>query len=509
MLKNLIVLVVGSLLVWFVQDHLKDVPAVTYSVSDGIEIVGSQGKSEYAQEIAVLNSGKKTANAVSVKIPRHINSYKLTKHSSLVTEKAFLEADSFELVYPALPVNQKIRLLVRYEGSPISSDWIAINHADGNAQPQDKQSSKINYLWIWLAFWLGFMSSIIWDIRSFKKNWFRSWTDRNQLFRDDKPWFCSASEWKELQAEAIERALERYSYDPIAQKLSYLVLNRAKPALMADEAWSKLQQQAAKLLKDQLSREITVYASKDKLVDLLEVRKPATVTLETWADIQKSINSRIKSILLPEYIKNDDLIKILEKSSAALKDLPETLAADVRETAQTLYFRISMEQCVKGYWSTLQTIDDVRFDLLNSDQQTKLKELSAKVARLRSMPSSWTLHGLQPFVDQGKPDWMLETEFDAVCKLVSEANSLSNDRDAMNKKLSELACASADIDVLKSRVLAQLGLIDKVLTNPSSIDKLEDYDATFAPGNRKSLELVASILISGSPAVITTSASSI
>lgn len=496
MLNNLIVLIVGSLIVWFVQDHFKDVPAVTYSVSDGIEIVGSQGKSEYAQEIAVLNSGKRTANTVSVKIPRHISSYKLTKHSNLIAEKAFSEANSFELVYPELPTEQKIKLLVRYEGSPISSDWISINHADGNAQPQDKQSSKTNYLWIWIAFWLGLGSSFILDIRSFKKKWFRNWPDNKALFRDDKPWFCTASEWKELQAEAIERSLERYSYDPIEQRLSYLLLSRMKPALMPDEQWSKLQRQAAKLLKEHLSREVTIYASKEKLLDLLKIKKPVSFPLEGWNEVQKSIHLRIKTTLLPEHIRSGDLVKILEDNSPALRDLPEALAAEIRETAQLLYFRKSIEKCIDDYRG-LQNLDDVRLDLLNNDQQAKLQELFVQAARLRSMPRSWDIQGLQQFVSQGKPGWISDGEFDDVRRLVLEASSLSNDHDTLNTRLSELADTIADVEILKQRVLAQLSLIDRVLTNPSSIDNIENYDATFAPGNRRNLETVASLLKDG------------
>jgi hypothetical protein len=506
MLNNLIVLIVGSLIVWFVQDHFKDVPAVTYSVSDGIEIVGSQGKSEYAQEIAVLNSGKRTANTVSVKIPRHISSYKLTKHSSLIVEKAFSEADSFELVYPELPTAQKIRLLVRYDGSPISSDWISINHADGNAQPQDKQSSKTNYLWIWIAFWLGLGSNIILDIRSFKKKWFRNWPDSKALFRDDKPWFCTASEWKELQAEAIERSLERYSYDPIEQRLSYLLLSRVKPALMPDEQWSKLQQQAVKLLKEHFSREVTTYASREKLLDLLKIKKPESFPLESWNEVQKSIHVLIKAALLPEHIKSVDLAKILEDNSPALRDLPEALAADIRERARLLYFRNSIEKCIDDYRS-LQNLDDVRLDLLNNDQQTQLNEVVVKAARMRNMPRSWNIQGLQQFISQGKPGWMSDGEFDDVRSLVLEANSLSNDRDNLNRRQSELADTSAEVGIVKQRVLAQLSLIDRVLTNPISIDNLEDYDATFAPGNRRNLERVASILRDGLPAAAAASAS--
>jgi hypothetical protein len=49
-------------------------------------------------------------------------------------------------------------------------------------------------------------------------------------------------------------------------------------------------------------------------------------------------------------------------------------------------------------------------------------------------------------------------------------------------------------DKLRKRALAQLGLIDRVLTNPEAVDTLEDYAESLEPAYRKSLERIAWLL---------------
>lgn len=494
MLKNLVLPVLVGLILFLVQDRWKDMPTATYAVSEAIQIPNPEGNLEYAQEVSIFNSGRNLVKTISIKVPRHISTYRLTKHSNQIHEKSFSESNSFELVYPELPQGQRIRLLVRYEGTPIERDWISISHADGNAQPQDNQSPSISYFWIWIAFSIGFLSNIVLDLRKFRKEWFLKWVDQKKLLQNERPWFCTSSEWRELQFEAIDRALERYSYEPIEQKLSYILLSRAKPSLLPEEQWSKLQAHATKLLEQSFSSELTAYSRKDKLLDLIKIKKPEGLPLHNWSIIQDSLSARLHNILLPEYTKASDLIDILEENSVVLRDVPAPLATKIREAAQTRYFKYLQEQCFETYKNAIETIDSARLDLLTSNQSERLREFALKLTKLRAVPSRWSIHGLESFVDNGKPQWMPEEEFNDIRDLVLEANNLSGERSTLQTKLSTLVTAQAEVENLKSRVIAQLNLVDKVLSDPSSIDKLEGYDPTFAPGNRKNLELVASIL---------------
>lgn len=501
MLKNLIFPIVVGLTIFFVQYYLKDVTTATYTVSDAIEIVGSQGKTEYAQEIAVVNSGHTAVKTISIKVPRHLTSYKLTKHSGLVKKEEFLsDENSSELVYPELPTGQKFRLQVRYDGGPIEKNWISISHADGNAQAQDKQLPAINFLWIWLAYALGLAQYLFMDIKEIKKKSFRRWTTGEHIFRNDKPWFASTGEWSEMQFEAIERALERYNYSTtIDQSSYYQLLNHSKPTLLSEEHWVKLQDQAIGQLKSRLSREVTRYSKVANLVDLFKLKKPKALPLEIWTAFQESLNEQIQINLIPTHINAAGFINILEPNSLILKGLPDPLADKIRNSVQKSYSDYLAEGVgLELMGGPLTALKIARFDLLTADQSESLKKRLLRLARIKAMPNSWDFRTLELFISDGRPEWMPEEEFNSLCEFVSQSKALSDERDALNEKKTNLEITKLEVENIKKRVLVQLDLIDRVLMNPNSIDKLEDYDQTFAPGNRKNLELVASLLKSAS-----------
>jgi len=169
MLKTLFVSIVGGLVIWFVQDYFRDVPKAYFSISNPIEIPSSTGNTEYAQEISVVNRGRTNVKDLAIRAPLPITSYKLTKHSSLTKESLGADPNRFELIYPELPVEQRITLLMRYSGRPISKNLFEISHASGLGLNQEDNSGSISFTWFWVALSLGWLISSATDLRRFKR----------------------------------------------------------------------------------------------------------------------------------------------------------------------------------------------------------------------------------------------------------------------------------------------------------------------------------------------------
>ncbi|WP_146156624.1 hypothetical protein [Nitrosomonas nitrosa] len=499
MIKTIFVSVLGGLILWSVQNYFKDMPTAKYIISDAIEIPNSNGDLEYAQEVSVVNSGTSAVKTISIKVPRHISTYKLTKHSNQNDEKVFSDANSFELIYPELPSEQKIRMLVRYDGEPIQKDWISISHADGNAQAQENQSPQVNFNWIWLAFVFGMLTQTTGDIRKWKRESFSRWTKDENIFRDDKPWFVSSTEWPEIQFEAIDRSLKSYSYiensSDIKKNLCYQLLNRTKPEMLPDEKWILLQKEASNLLMAKLSNVITKYTKVVKLVDFFKIEKPKALSNELWSDIEESLTESLINNLLPTYIKDKEFVAILDTSNPILKHIPETVAVRIRELAQERYTDyLTNHNTLRLLDNPLTILKTARLDLLTNKQSDDIKESVFRFSRVNGMPSIWDICELKLFISKGKPEWMSEKEFNSLSDFVTQSQSLADQRDSLNRQQYDLESNKLATDKLKARVLSQLELIDKILINPSAIEKIEDYDQTFAPGNRKNLELIASLL---------------
>lgn len=495
MLKTLIVTVVGSLIIWFVQERYKDAPTITYTVSDAIEIVGSQGKTEYAQEISISNPGRSEVKAISVKVPRPISSYKLSKHSRSTKEETYLEQNVFELLYPELPAAQKITLLVRYDHLPVERNSISISSAAGNAQAQDATKNFVDYALLLYVFWAGVLFTLVIDFRSFQKKLFvdLGWS-KEALFRDDKPWYAVGAKWSDIQFEAIERAMQRYSYSSLKEKLCYVLLDRAKPELMSQDHWDKLKKQAVELMEAALLRELASYKGKNDLIELLKLRKPENLPLKSWEEFQVGVQTRLKEVLLPLWMKEHELIGILESNSPTLKDIPDSLANEIRRVAQDRYCDYLIKKMVDSYSVPSTFLDNARLDLLSAEQSSRVKERFQRLAKIAAMPASLNISDLRHFVEKGRPKFISEREFESARDYVQKMDALCEEQGVLEARLAKLKTSETETSGLKERVTAQLDLIDRVLANPDSISRIEDYDKTFSPGNRKNLELVASIL---------------
>jgi hypothetical protein len=499
MLKTIFVAVVGGLILWAVQNHLKEVPSATYSVSDAIEIVNPKGNSEYAQEIVVNNSGQSVVKNISIKVPRHISTYKLTKHSSQIKEQAFSELNSFELVYPELPTKQKIKLLVRYDFTPMDKGWISINHADGNALVQESQTSPFNYLWLWLAFVGGGLTSSFGEIRRWKRESFRKWAKDEYLYSDSKPWFASASEWSEMQFEAIERHLREYGnygFSKVETSAYYLLLNRRKPSSLSEEYWSKLQNHAEELLMSGFSKDITRYSKTEKLVDLFKLKKPESLSVEKWTSFESSLEKQLISNLLPSHMMLEDYVKILTPNNSLLNSLPEEVANKIRSLAQRYYSEdLTSSVNVAREQTPYKILRTARLDLLSEELATTIKNKITKLTRLQELPSTLNAYNLEIFIAKGRQDWMSEDEYKSICDFVSNSKSLSDEKKALSQSKHEIDAIKDETEKNAEQVKDQLDFIDKLLSNPASIERVEDYDKTFSKGNWRNLSLIASLLI--------------
>lgn len=457
MFKNLVVAIVGGLVIWFVQDYFRDVPKASFSVSNPIEIPGLSGKIEYAQEVSITNTGRTNVKDVSVRAPFSVSSYKLSKHSSLVKEGLGTDPNKFELIYPELPVGQRFNLLLRYSGNPIDKKLIGVNHDSGAGSNQEDNSGGFSFIWVWSAFILGWVLQSISDLRRIKRDAFVAWANEATIYQDNKPWFFSSKEWPVAQVNAIMKAINGHEYAKIQESKSFKLLNKSKPALLNSEHWADLISEASKNVIAKFSKELTVYASIDQLLDLSRVEKPHLLSIKSWNEINKSLNNCIYGKLLPSHTQEKELVDILENASPKFQGVPLEVMNQVRKSAGEQYYFCLLSRCHSFDGPYLRNfLNFARLDFLSENQRTELVDLVDRI-----------------------------NHFDG------EIKAVEIERD-------KLFSSQSKVDALINRVSGQLDVIDRVLSHPDTIERIEDYDQTFAPGNWTNLRKVATILGSNS-----------
>lgn len=494
MLKILIASVAIPLVAWFASHQMENTPSLGYQVSEAIEIGNPFGGTEYVQEISVFNPGRVMANAVSIKVPRGISSYQLKKHTNLVKEASVNNADRFELLYPELPPDQRISLVVHYGGNPIPGDWITVFNNGGYVQPQGKAKKESSPFLLGFLFLAGFLLSALLQIRKQHQSEFSLQADDEQLLRDDKPWFATREAWPSFQFAAIAARLSMpHSTEPAAS-LACKVLNHEKPQLMREEQWSEIRNLACDNLLIEFFRLSLQGTSTDKLVQWAKLVKPGVLGWHDWQKYQQVVSEGLLERMLPPNCADADYDKLLAPDAIALRGLPDSLREQLRSTAQNRYFDQLLIRATETPGSPLGILQTANLSYLNEDQKLCLQNHIEQLARMRNMPKNWETAELAAFVAAGRPEWMPEAEFAAIGKLVSSLENLNDDREILELREQQAKNSQMYADKLRKRALAQLGLIDRVLTNPEAVDTLEDYAESLEPTYQKSLERIAWLL---------------
>lgn len=500
MLRNLILTVAASAVVWVASEYFRHAAALIYFASDPIEVTGVQGRPEFAQEILVLNQGSVAARAVSIRIPRGISSYQLQKHSNLAREASQSGGNNFELLYPELPPEQRITLFVRYDGNPVAREWIAVGHSAGNATPLDKQADPVNPLLFLGVFWCGFLVSLLFDLRRHQTEKFVRGADRGQLLTDERPWFAAAARWSEIQYEAIVEALVRRPQSGAENSFALQLLNRPKPALLRDEHWNDIRSRAGEMYLFECAQALLQATTRNQLTDLAGRKKPEHLPRPDWERLQEVVRLRLYDLLLPLRQNSVDYLGLLDPGRSPLRELPEALAVEIRTVAQEQYFWQLIWRSTDTWGDPSSVLQTARRDLLSDEQESRLRQHVEQLGRMRKMPRSWDPAELKIFLAEGRPDWMSEREFAAIGNFVEKIDDLADEDAFLRKREKWAKAAQFEADNLRKQALAQLGLIDRVLTNPDAVDTLEDYSQVFTAGDLRSLERVARLLRSARPA---------
>jgi hypothetical protein len=462
MIKSIFTTIAAAMFVWFAQDYFRNTPHVTFSISEPIEIPSSSGLTEFAQEINIANSGRDTVKEISIRVQRHINSYKLTKHTSLLTEVTGSDPKAFELIYPELPVGKKFTLLLRYSQDPIDKKWISISDPAGPAINQDNDTYKFGLTSLWIAFVLGLLSSSFSEVIKFKRMGYARWTDSTIIYRDDKPWYFSINEWSKAQFQVILERLRTYSYSDLSKQECFQLLNRDKPKQLADADWKNLCDEASKLLALSLSKESASYNSIGKLIDLYKIDKPKHLSLELWDKFQEALATEINNKFIPKYVKEEELADLLIRPNIHLQRLPESVKAKVVESAQLQYFRFLMDKAeLMDQDRRIGTLQTARLDLLAENQKMQVEKFTMQILRMQGIPEDWSASGIADFVMRGRPIWMRQDEFDSLKKYEEDSAMLQNSIETANSEKERAMAARAEMEAITNQALTQLHVIDE------------------------------------------------
>jgi hypothetical protein len=498
--------IVVTLIPVFVAYYLnQSKPDVRYTLSEGIPVSflsTSTIPTESVQQLEVKNVGAAKAERIVVKIEGQITSYEIEKHIASDVVEIFNQQWPIEVIYPALPPQAGFKLIFK---SPLGIRYnnLTITHSTGTAKEALlKTERQIGWtvllgsvVGFWV-FWISMQSKELWALRI--DSWKREATRKSasHILSLQKPWYALETKWKALHTDAIKQKLEdeRYTTKEIANSAAYQFLCAEKPEDLDDDNWNEIITLAIDLLDKRFSRMADGYPESE-VMRLLRLERPKYFPQDRWDDLNKRANERFVSLRKGR----------LYDSEMALRTLKEEKPDEVSEVSWLELTKYFQEQYYNRLLHDLE-VNDAPFDFLSKCDLSVLdekmrEELEQRASRKAKYEELVRL--LESLLDDkeaigtDKPSPLSHWEWEQLKRFEERAKKL-NEVETRSKEIqlesSKLATERSKVSSLRQKIERQLDIINDLFNDPTTIDRIESYDDTFAAGNLENLRRVAQIL---------------
>lgn len=503
LLVGLVLTLVAALAGAWSSGQFEKKPELIYSLSAPIPVQSIKALNPkldippLVRQLEIKNIGDDVAKKVQVRIDGEVNHYYIEKSSEADSPEVFQHDESFEVVYPELPVDASFKIIF---SAFVSEHDIDIRHKGGAASPALKPSS---HSWADIFFSMLVYAAVLSIIGMLLSEYFSAYADipRSGLFgsvekilSSKKPWYMPEKSWANAICKALELSIANafyYSGD-ISALNAYQLLSSNKPEVIPQKEWEGLVDSASEILK----REFRTAASSGQeswVLNLLSIQKPQLFPEGTWIDLIRTATDKWITL-------NIDRVYSLQSALEALSSEKPEIVTDatwkkLRNAMAKKYFTFLRDE-LRVKKEPIKWLGSQDISVLDSDQKTILEDQAYRFG-LEALPKVEYLEAARSFLKSEKPEWLKDNDYhilrdraERTCKLheLEKLESELNEREQSLKENEKLLAKNID------KVERQLKIIHDLLSDPASIDQVEDYSNPFAPGNFRALKKLADSL---------------
>jgi hypothetical protein len=442
-------------------------------------------------------------------------------------------------VYDSLRPAAKVQLVLS-GGEPLTDQDVEVRYSEGLAKlalaPRQKIWSQLASLFsVGIILVYGGVSA-----RAFAKDHFsfKARLEPAALLRRGKPFLLSNGDWTENLKDAASRLSDQRTGETgdVSSWEVYRILNSRKPEHITEDNWHKIVPDLiASLVSRMRAGAVSEYgyARSSDIRKLLFVSKPAGVFDENWDRLMKSLSKLYVAALIAENRIWDLSLSQIVKRLAEPK--PEGLGDADWEGYRTLqtycYFAVLFAE-IRGSAKPTEVLNGADLSSLSEYEVGTLRTY-AYSKELAKLPDIMTPRGADQFLNAERPPFMPEEQYERLAEtaqMVRKAarfsvllpqlerlvagsqlaadkpSDASQDEWANLKRIEHeivtlreknerrdaaLFRQEAEASTLKTRVLKQLEVINDFINDPCVLDRIEDYEEAFAPGNLANLKSLA------------------
>jgi hypothetical protein len=533
-LKTFIITVVATIIAGLVVYYVSmEKPDVIYAITEPITIQEKDSKIDL-QQLEVKNVGKTEAQKIRVLIKVPIISYELFKYSKADVVDVFESTDSIELVYSELPSQGSFKLISKSKFG-ISKELLNISHKGGVAKNAlEKRGVSLQSI----IFYGIILFYLILTGYGLKSTFIDSWESKSSysydeiLMRTIRPFYINAAKWDSIRKKALESMVNKSTREDLG---GLKFLSSDKPRYLSDEEWELFLMEVAHSFRNRVSSMATETWRSSELIKLLKITKPIHFLEDEWIKLREKISKSYVSLRKAELRRYSEVLDALKSPK------PEGLSDEFWEELQEFSrkeFITKILQDIEWKDNPIKYIEELPLDILKPKEKEDLRK-KAYTLELKSLPDVLNPEVARKFLDSPKPEWMSTPDYEKVSSLAKKAWELNNLIDKYNGLFSILnsivnlkpvreqkptIISDADWEILnrmdrelrvlrkenqrrelelnkekenvmglKEKVERQLSIIHIFLTDPSVLDRIEEYSNAFAPGNLENLKKLAKL----------------
>lgn len=532
-MKNFIYLALIPIVAVLLSDKIKASPDLIYSLSKEMRIQSTEGGDfENIQQLEVKNVGNEVAKNIIIKITGNIDGANVEKFS--VDDKATddLSHGNLEVRYESLMPGGSFFVVLKTKNKMVSNK-LDIVYEKGKAV--DAFSKEINYgrlavitayfafIFLFIAsFYSSYKDSLMRDARSYLAE---------SVLRKNKPWIISEKYWQKICLTSKATMLKDYyknRFSSVELSFPYIYLNSDMGLIRDVEIRNALSASACVALENIVMQHLADYHSVSSLEKMLLIEKPEHVSETSWIDISNKIQTRYVNRLKQEIIDNARSEKLYNDEDFKLdllsKESKDNLMSfveyyNLRRAKLILYNSNEIGQDYPEVIKYFDKTDPYNFyalakrilfsniDMACSTDKAKsliggnahwLTKEDHKIIIETIKRSEWTTKLykiLKELVNSKQAVISREVDLDEESKqLVDKVISIINKEKKLDDKDAELEKELQLNRSTKDKVLDQLHFIDTLLSNPSIIDRVEEYEDTFSKVNYQNLKMISRVL---------------
>lgn len=486
--------VVGGLSPFFAERFFGgNKPEIVYSLSNEIYTSLSEDPDrEIIQQLTVKNVGEVSAEKLIIFIKKPITRFEIKKYSESDSLTTVRSKSGTEIIYPILPPNGQVDLLIKTVKEGLNKSHIIVKHNSGLGKEIFEKKSSVPFT-TWIPMILN--GIILFAFILFLINDSYTFTVKmdpiDGILKRSKPWTLSESKWRQLRKDALDNYFKQDQFVSNYQSSkSWNALNSDKPSYLSEDEWQKVLTDAVKNFRVSFFENEILRSYSELSQDVFSIKKPKNLPEKDWRRILDLINQFYFFLRL----ENWRLFSSKETVKAEyLKEAPELISAaqheKFKELILNIYTSILIEDSLKYLGLLPADVDDSDLNILDDSHKTKIEKIiegANKVFENKILHRKLNAIINGSFDDDDLKDLSAESQ--------SALENLNNEISAVLESREDASNDKHKFSKLRTRVEKQLELIDKVLSDPKSIDKFEDYGDFFAKGNMENLRLVADML---------------